>query len=725
MPVIEYNKICDWFEEAHQFLLTIGQRRLVVLSGNLAWSNGIAQALLDRFNDKYSDDRELRWKAYGSDFTVEQSSVISNFRHHLGSENDLVFYADPDFHADAFAALSGTLVAGGIMLWFCPEVKYRTKQVKCDNDVFIQRIWQKAHEDKNVLFLSPSCSLPQISLAVPAIDKSSLNRISGEKLVIKGCCTLEQQSAVIAILKVATGHRKRPLVLTADRGRGKSTALALAVSNILMNAMQAQTIVVTAPHQQALVVFFKQLKLSCEQGKYHQHTFSYLSHTVKFIAIDQLIKRQVEATVLLIDEAAGIPVYLLNQLTDNYARIVYSSTLHGYEGAGRGFTVKFLPQLKIKCPNFKHLHINQPIRWSVNDGLENFVFNSFLLSANSELSVESITAINTSSSRLKVKEISQQQLLADEALLVQIFAVLVTAHYQTSPSDLKLLLSNPQVKVFASFHYQQVVAVALCLIEGSASTEQITQVSLSERRLKNQFLPQSLYLHNGIENAFDFRYLRIMRIAVHPSVQNHRIGSVLLAKIKCYAELEGFDILGSSFGATTQLISFWLSAGYQVARIGITCDQASGEHSALLLQSLNDKAKIQVELIGAEFYKSFNFYLSEQFQQLSPNLVTKIITRWPKSCLPQLVEQEEKSVGDYIDKKRLYQSCLYSLNLWLLRHISQNGGEVEEFLIARILQRWSTEVICSVYGFTGKKQLEQSTRKQFELLINGLHSFDR
>jgi len=42
MPVIECNKVCDWFEEAHQFLLTIGQRRLVILSGSLAWSNSIA-----------------------------------------------------------------------------------------------------------------------------------------------------------------------------------------------------------------------------------------------------------------------------------------------------------------------------------------------------------------------------------------------------------------------------------------------------------------------------------------------------------------------------------------------------------------------------------------------------------------------------------------------------------------------------------------------------------
>jgi len=721
MPVIECNKVCDWFEEAHQFLLTIGQRRLVILSGSLAWSNSIATSLLDRFNDKYSGGKELRWQAWGSDFSIEQPSVIRNFRHHLGTENDLIFYADPDFHADAFAALSGTLVAGGIMLWFCPEANCKEKRPNVANEAFIERIWNKALTDENVFFLSPGSSLPQLPLSISA-ECSPLNIVPDDKFAIKGCRTLEQQSAVAAILKVVTGHRRRPLVLTADRGRGKSTALALAVLNIMLNAKQPQNIVITAPNQQALAVFFKQLQLNCEQGVYHQHTFSYLSHSVRFIAVDQLIKRRLETTVLLIDEAAGIPVYLLSQLTDNYARIVFSSTLHGYEGAGRGFTVKFLPQLKSMCPNFKQLHINQPIRWSANDRLESFIFNSFLLAANNEISVESITAINNCHTSCAVKEIKQQQLLANEALLVQIFAVLVTAHYQTSPSDLKLLLNNPQVKLFASFYEKQVVAVALCLVEGLASTEQVEQVSRSEKRLKDQFLPQSLYLHNGIENAFDYRYLRIMRIAVHPSVQSHGLGSTLLNSIKYYAEQENFDILGSSFGATSKLMSFWFNAGYQIARIGSTCDHASGEHSALLLQSLNAPAKMQVEVISSEFYESLNFYLSEQFQHLSPSLVAKIITGWPKSSLPVVTEKVVKSVYDYIDKKRLYQTCLFNLNLWLLRYISQNDCEAENFLVARILQRWDTEAICCEYGFTGKKQLEELTRKQFELLLNDMHS---
>ncbi len=70
------------------------------------------------------------------------------------------------------------------------------------------------------------------------------------------------------------------------------------------------------------------------------------------------------ADLLLVDEAAAIPLYLLNALFSHYHRLVFSSTLHGYEGAGRGFALKFNTVLADKKLLAKQLTLVEPIRWA-------------------------------------------------------------------------------------------------------------------------------------------------------------------------------------------------------------------------------------------------------------------------------------------------------------------------------------------------------------------------
>lgn len=632
----------------------------------------------------------------------------------------MLFYADADFHPDAFAALSGTLVAGGVMIWLCPSTTQADRHNKF-NSVFIERMLNKAYADDQVLFISPDSPLPQLDLAKQSASSTAVSNswqltFEHSKHRALGCLSAGQETAVKAILKVVSGHRNRPLVLTADRGRGKSAALAIASAQLMLCAKQPQKILVSAPHQRALTIFFKHLQYCCPQGNYHHQVFTYMDHQVIFVPVEQLLKSKQQATVLLIDEAAAIPIHLLSQLLSVYHRIVFSSTLHGYEGSGGGFALKFLPKLQKMYADHSELHINEPIRWAKNDPLERFVFDCFLLSSPDKLSTLSFDSADWAIADVAIQQISQHTLQSDESLLVDIFAVLVTAHYQTSPSDLKLLLSNPQVRVFVSFYRDQVLGVALTLLEGQASTTDIAQFALSEKQLANQFLPQSLYRYSGIDNAFDYRYLRIMRIAVHPSFQRLGIGNTLLNEIEIYAKTEKIDVLGTSFAATTELMSFWFANRYQVARLGFTRDKSSGEHSALLLQGLNHRAEVQIEQIVGQFYRSFSFYLAAEYQQLSAHLVVEIINQWPKQDLLGCTSHQQKSVADYLDNKRQLLPCLHDLHLWLIDTIACYDSGVAAFLIARVLQRIAINELCANFGFTGKKQLDQHTNAEIRRL---------
>jgi len=59
--------------------------------------------------------------------------------------------------------------------------------------------------------------------------------------------------------------------------------------------------------------------------------------SIEFVAPDDLIANKHDVSLLMVDEAAAVPVQMLSELLQSYSRIVFSSTIHGYEETGRGF----------------------------------------------------------------------------------------------------------------------------------------------------------------------------------------------------------------------------------------------------------------------------------------------------------------------------------------------------------------------------------------------------
>ena len=441
---------------------------------------------------------------------------------------------------------------------------------------------------------------------------------------------------------------------------------------------------------------------------------------VEFVAVDQLLKLQPNVSLVLVDEAAAIPVYLLEQLLFHHSRLVFASTIHGYEGAGRGFTVKFQQTLAASFPQWRSLHINEPIRWRSGDPLEQLVFDACLLNAEltSVCNYRQHSNLAIDITQFEFKYFTAEALLANEGLLRQVFSVLVTAHYQTKPSDVQMLLDNKQVRLVclmsAEEGVEEVIAVALLIHEGKFNKQGITEAELiavnnAKRRLRNNFIPQSLLTQCGVEQAFDYHYLRVMRIAVHPQLQHQGVGSLFLNEITSFAKAQGADFLASSFGATKPLLAFWLSADFKIGRIGFSQDKASGEQSALVLKSLSENSAELLTTINTEFYRCFDYLLVEEYKDLAPNLVALIHQYCPQSSLPVLSVLDNANVEAFAHGYRQYSSCVFSLHLWLKQQLGSQGlnDEVLSVLISRIMQKHSIADVCSTYHFTGKKTLEQ------------------
>ena len=264
--------------------------------------------------------------------------------------------------------------------------------------------------------------------------------------------------------------------------------------------------------------------------------------------------------LLLVDEAASMPVTVLQGLLRLSNRLVFATTENGYEGSGQGFRLRFETLVAREMPQFRRARLDAPVRWASNDPLEALVNRSLLLDAEA--------AMPQPGADCKVIALAASALADDESLLRALFGLLVMAHYQTRPSDLRALLDDPLLRIWVVLSERQVVGVLLGSLEGDLDPTVCADVLAGRRRLHGHLLNQSLAVHAGLGEALRLRALRIQRIAVHPEFQRQGLGSRLLASATSWVEREGIDLIGCAFGIEPKLMTFWQNRGLVVRSTG-------------------------------------------------------------------------------------------------------------------------------------------------------------
>ncbi|MGB1270689.1 MAG: GNAT family N-acetyltransferase, partial [Endozoicomonas sp.] len=301
---------------------------------------------------------------------------------------------------------------------------------------------------------------------------------------------------------------------------------------------------------------------------------------IHFLAPDVLVASAPVTDLLMVDEAAAIPAPLLEAMLKRHSRIVFATTVHGYEGTGRGFAVRFRKTLDAITPQWRELRMEEPIRWRSGDPVEAFVFQALLLNA-APCHGRELAGITPE--QCHFRPLSRMELLSHEALLNELFGLLVLAHYQTRPFDLRHLLDGGNIEVYGLFFRSRLVGTVLAAREGDIDDGLREAILLGQRRVKGHLLPQTLSHHLGIRDSVALQGLRIIRIAVHPQSQGMGLGKKMMASIRDQCVSGGMDYLGTLFGATEELLAFWHQVGMVPVRIGVTREAASGAHSVLML----------------------------------------------------------------------------------------------------------------------------------------------
>ena len=228
--------------------------------------------------------------------------------------------------------------------------------------------------------------------------------------------------------------------------------------------------------------------------------------------------------------------------------------------------------------------------------------------------------------------IDRDALAQDEATLSQLFGLLVLAHYQTRPLDLRHLLDGPNLQVQALRQGGQIVATALVAVEGGLPAALAGAIYQGRRRPQGHLLPQTLSAHAGLADAPGRRWARIVRLAVHPALQGRGLGRRLLQEIEAQARAAGLDLLGSSFGATSDLLRFWAACGLHPVHLGTSRNAASGVHAAVVLRPLSPTGADLARRARARFRRRFPLLLAGPFRHLEPGLVADLLRLSRPAC---------------------------------------------------------------------------------------------
>ena len=687
------NKIWlrSYLSEFNKVLSLNEHRGLVILTGKFAHSQKIFADYIDQQNCsnliKINYFTKQPWLSCPRSW---QFIDEKHYRHQLGLECDFLYFEDEHFNVDAFAALVGTLKAGGLCFLALNEQNTQT-------NLFLERLLKQASTHTGCLVIDNN--LDDIAI-LNQHDKANCSKVKPVEARF-----IEQQAAIDSVIKTAQGRAKRPLVITADRGRGKTTALAMAAIKLVEQSVtheQSLSVVITAPSKGAITVFFDHIKSHSKADV--KYVDSKNKH-IRFMPIDQLLQNNEPIDLLLVDEAAGIPVYHLKRLAQQYSRVVFSTTIHGYEGAGRGFSIKFLSDLKHTHPNAKHLHLTQPIRWQQDDPLEQLLFKVCCLNAQ-------LAAINSLNNHYEISLVSPRELISNEQLLQQVFAILVTAHYQTKPSDLKLLLDNPSVRCFVLKEGKQPLAVCLAIEEGGLTTQQVSEVQRGQRRFKNQFTPQALLMNGLTDDAFNYQYLRVIRIAVHPECQSLGVGSKLLYFVEQWAKQQNIDLLSTSFAVNHQILGFWFNNGFNANHLSFRADASSGEFSLLMTKAISKTSVDYGNALHNHFVKRFDYLIPRNYQAMPPKLVAKFLRQNALNSVSTLPVDISKEIALFCQGKMQYHSASYAMAYWLIHHCSVTEEAVYP-LIAQLVMNIELPQICNQFGFSGKRQFELHCRDFF------------
>ncbi len=436
--------------------------------------------------------------------------------------------------------------------------------------------------------------------------------------------------------------KKKILVVTADRGRGKSCAVGIGLIGLaytLRRHKHRVRILVTAPSLDSVQSLFdlairtaQRLKMNPKPKEKNGRIIEVQGDGFSLEYWEPLMIPKLAGDIVAVDEASGIHVPLLHKIWKAHRRIVFASTIHGYEGAGRGFSIRFLKTVKEDPSTIvKHVDMDEPIRYGKDDPVEKWLFDALILDAEAD-HLDKRDLEDIVSGNLLYEKVDPYWLFSPdgEETLRKLFSIYVLAHYRNEPDDLAILADAPHhiVRIARTVRGGKVVGAIQAAYEGGLEDEVIESL-LRGDKIPGNIIPDRMLKHHRIREYGYMRGLRIVRIATHPEVQDKGIGSFMLSKIYDETRDEGLDWLGSGFGVNEKLLRFWLKNGFKVLHISPDRNPVSGEYTILVMKPISTLSKRLVEYSTRVFKSKLLRSLYDTYSDLEISIARQMLYMEP------------------------------------------------------------------------------------------------
>nr|POE48354.1 rna cytidine acetyltransferase [Quercus suber] len=570
--------------------------------------------------------------------------------------------------------------------------------------------------------------------------------------------TTDQAKALLTFAEAISEKTLASTVtLTAGRGRGKSAALGVAVAAAIAHGYS--NIFITSPSPENLKTLFEFVFKGFDALEYLDHVdYTIIQSTnpdfnkaVVRVNVHRQHRQTIQyiqpqdaytlgqAELLVIDEAAAIPLPLVRKLLGPYL-VFMASTINGYEGTGRSLSLKLIQQLRdqsrgtsrkdgtekvtdgaLQIPSSRSLReitLAEPIRYAQGDAVERWLNRVLCLDA----TTPRLSNVHGTPhpAQCQLLQVNRDTLFSfhpvSEKFLQNMMGLYVASHYKNSPNDLQLMSDAPAHQLFVlvppvqenTKHLPEILCVLQIALEGQISRESVLNSLSRGQRAGGDLIPWLISQQFQDSDFAGLSGARVVRIATNPDYANMGYGSRALQLLNEFyegkhvdlsenndvvalheqemvrvtdAELEqstlmtdnvkvrdirsmpplfarlserkpaALDYIGVSYGLTQPLHKFWKRAGFVPVYLRQTANELTGEHTSVMLRTLDsgDKDPAWLGAYAKDFHRRFLSLLSYQFRSFGS--VQALAINEAASIGVNLLNASEKSTA--LDKATL------------------------------------------------------------------------